>query len=55
MLKGFTESDMLIDANSSLFTSRYVFSFARGAISLQSRLQKVMTLSTTNDEYMVAI
>ena len=35
-------------------TSRYLFTFARGAISWQSKLQKCVSLSTIEAEYIVA-
>ena len=36
-------------------TSGYVMTYAGGAVSWQSRLQKTVTLSTTETEYMAAV
>ena len=55
MLEGFTDSDMSGDVDSSRSTSRYVMTYAGGAVSWQSRLQKVVALSTTKEKYMVVI
>ena len=55
MLEGFINSDMSGDADSSRFTLRYVMAYAGGVVSWQSRLQKVVALSTTKAEYMDAM
>ena len=36
-------------------TSGYMMTYAGGVVSWQSRLQKVVALSTTEAEYMVAV
>ena len=54
-LDGFTDSDMLADVHTSRSTSGYVMTFAGGAVSWQSRLQKTVALSTTEVEYMAAM
>ena len=46
---------MLPDVDTSWFTSEYVMICAGGTVSLQSRLQKVVALSTTEPEYMAVI
>ena len=50
MLEGFTDSDM-----SSLCTSGYVMTYAGGAMSWQSQLQKSVALSTTKAEYTATV
>ena len=55
MLEGFTDSDMSGDVDSNRSTSGYVMTYAGGAVSWQSRLQKVVALSTTKVEYMVVV
>ena len=55
VLEGFTDSDMSGGVESSRSTSGYVMTYARGAMSWRSRLQKSMALSTTESEYMAAI
>jgi transposase InsO family protein len=55
LLEGFTDSDMSGDADSSRSTSGYVMTYSGGAVSWQSRLQKVVALSTTEAEYMAAV
>jgi hypothetical protein len=54
-LDGFTDSDMSADADTSRSTSGYVMTYAGGAVSWQSRLQKTVALSTTEAEYMAAV
>ena len=46
---------MSIDVDTSRSTSRYVMTYAGGAVSWQSRLQKSMALSTTEAEYVTAV
>mgnify|MGYP000170283911 FL=1 len=55
MLEGFTDSDMSGDVDSSRSTSGYVMTYAGGAVSWQSRLQKSVALSTIEAEYMAAV
>ncbi|PKI76596.1 hypothetical protein CRG98_002905 [Punica granatum] len=50
-LVGYTDADMVGDIDSRKFTSGYLMTFAGGAISWQSRLQKCIALSTTEAEY----
>ncbi|GJR09098.1 putative RNA-directed DNA polymerase [Tanacetum coccineum] len=54
MLVGFTDSDMAGNKDNMKSTSGYLMTFAGGAVSWQSRLQKCVTLSTTEAEYMAA-
>ena len=53
MWEGFTDSNMLVDVDTSRSMSRYVLMFAGRVVSLQSRLQKIVALSMTKDECMV--
>jgi hypothetical protein len=53
-LIGFTDSDMAGDLDNRESTSGYMFTFARGAVSWQSKLQKCVALSTTEAEYIAA-
>ena len=55
MLEGFTDSDMLGDIDSSRSTSGYVMTYAGGAVSWQSRLHKILALSTKQTEYMTDV
>lgn len=52
---GYTESHYGGCAYTIRSTSRYIFLFARGAISWRSCLQSCMSLSTTEDEYVAAL
>ena len=54
-LDGFTDSDMSADVDTRRSTSRYGMTYAGGAVSWQSRLQKTVALSTTEAEYMAAV
>ena len=54
-LEGYTYSDMARDLDYRKSTSRYLFTFARGAISWQSKQQKCVSLSTTKTEYIATI
>ena len=54
-LGGFTDSNMSADMDTSRSTSGYVMTYGGGAISWQSRLQKMVALSTTEAEYMAAV
>lgn len=51
MLEGFTDANMAGDINTRKSTSGYMMTFAGGAVSWQSKLQKCVTLSTTEAEY----
>ena len=53
-LEGFTDADMAGDLDNRKSTSKYLFTFAGGAISWQSKLQKCVALSTTEAEYIAA-
>ena len=54
VLEGFTDSDMAGDLDDRKSTSGFLFTFAGGAVSWQSRLQKCVALSTTEAEYIAA-
>ena len=51
ILEGFSDSDLVGDVDTSRSTSGYLFTFGGGAVSWQSRLQRCVTLSTTEAEY----
>ena len=53
-LMGYTDADMAGDLDERKSTSGYLFTFSGGAISWQSRLQKCVSLSTTEAEYVAA-
>ena len=55
VLEGYTDADMAGDLNSRKSTSSYLYTFAGGAVSWQSRLQKCVALSTTEVEYIAAV
>ena len=55
LMEGITDLDMSADADTSRSTSGYVMTYAGGAVSWQSRLQKTVALSTTEAEYMAAV
>ena len=46
---------MSADMDTSRSTFGYVMTYAGGAVSWQSRLQKTIALSTTEAEYMAAV
>ncbi|KAG9449468.1 hypothetical protein H6P81_009433 [Aristolochia fimbriata] len=54
ILEGFTNADWAGDLDGRKSTSGYLFTFAGGAISWQSKLQKCIALSTTEAEYIAA-
>ena len=51
MLEGYTNADMAGDTDSRKSTSGFLMTFAGGAVSCQSKLQKCIALSTTEAEY----
>ncbi|KAL5821663.1 hypothetical protein ACOSQ3_023545 [Xanthoceras sorbifolium] len=51
VLEGYTDSDMAGDMDTRKSISGYLITFAGGAVSWQSRLQKCIALSTTEAEY----
>ena len=53
-LEGFSDADMAGDLDGRKSTSAYLFTFAGGAVSWQSKLQKCVALSTTEAEYIAA-
>ncbi|GJZ97748.1 putative RNA-directed DNA polymerase [Tanacetum coccineum] len=54
MLVGYTDSDLAGNKDNMKSTSEYLMTFAGGAVSWQSRLQKCVALSTTEAEYVAA-
>jgi hypothetical protein len=54
VLEGYTDADMAGDLDGRKSTSRFLFTFAGGAVSWQPKLQKCVTLSTTEAEYIAA-
>ncbi|XP_048323873.2 retrovirus-related Pol polyprotein from transposon TNT 1-94 [Ziziphus jujuba] len=54
ILEGYTDADMAGDPDNRKSTSGYLYTFAGGAVSWQSRLQKCVALSTTEAEYIAA-
>jgi hypothetical protein len=55
VLQGYTDADYAGDADSRKSTSGYLMTYAGGAVSWQSRLQKCVSLSTTDAEYIAAV
>ena len=53
-MEGYTDSDMAGDLDGRKSTSGFLFTFAWGAVSWQSKLQKCVALSTTEAEYIAA-
>ena len=51
VLEGYVDTDWAGDLDGRKSTSGYLFTFAGGAISWQSRLQKCVALSTIEVEY----
>ena len=51
VLEGYTDADMAGDLDGRKSTSGYLFTFAGGVVSWQSKLQKCVALSTTEAEY----
>jgi hypothetical protein len=54
VLEGYIDADMTGDLDGRKSTSGFLFTFAEGAISWQSKLQKCVPLSTTEAEYIAA-
>ena len=54
ILEGYTDSDMAGDLDGRKSTSGFMYTFAGGAISWQSKLHKCVALSTTEAEYIAA-
>jgi ATP-binding cassette subfamily B (MDR/TAP) protein 1 len=54
VMEGYTDSDMAGDLVGRKSTSGFLFTFAGGSISWQSKLQKCVALSTTEAEYIAA-
>ena len=54
ILEGYVDADWAGDLNGRKSILGYLFTFARGAVSWQSRLQKCVALSTTEAEYITA-
>ena len=55
LLEGYTNLDMSANVDTSRSTSGYVMTYAGGVVSWQSRLLKVMALSTTEAKYTAAV
>ena len=55
VIEGYTDANMVDDLDGRKSTSGYLFTFVRGAISWQSKLQKCVALSTTEVEYIAVI
>ena len=55
MLDRYTDLDMVGDVDSKKSISRFMMTFARGAVSWKSKLQKCVALSTTEVEYIAII
>ena len=51
VLDGYSDADMAGDCDSRKSTSGFLMTFAGGAVSWQSKLQKCVALSTTEAEY----
>ena len=54
VLEGYVDADWVGDLDGRKSTSGYLFTFAGGAVSWQSRLQKCVALSTIEVEYIAA-
>ena len=54
ILHGYVDSDMAGDKDSRRSTTGYVFTIGGTAVSWISKIQKVVALSTTEEEYVVA-
>ena len=54
VLEGFTDADMVGDMDTRKSTTGDLYTFAGVAVSWVSRLQRIVTLSTTEVEYIAA-
>lgn len=54
VLDGYIDADMVSDIDSRKYSSGYRMNFTGEVVSWQSRLQKCVTLSTTEVGYIVA-
>ena len=54
VLEGYVDADWVGDLDGRETTLRYLFTFARGVVSWQSKLQKCVALSTTEAKYIAA-
>jgi hypothetical protein len=55
VLQGYTDADYAGDEDSRKSTSRYMMTYVGGVVSWQSRLQKCVSLSITDVEYIAAV
>ena len=55
VLQGYTDADYAGDKDRRKSTSGYLMTYAGGAVSWQSRLQKCVSTSTTEAEYIAAV
>jgi hypothetical protein len=55
VLQGYIDADYAGDVDSRKSTSGYMMTYTGGAFSWQSRLQKCVSLSTTDVEYIAAV
>ena len=55
ILEGFTNSNMLVDVDTSRSKSGYVMTYVGGVVLWQSRLRKIVALSTTEAKYMAIV
>jgi hypothetical protein len=55
VLQGYTDADYARDKDARKSTLGYLMTFAGGAVSWQSRLQKCVSLSTTEAEYIAVV
>ena len=53
-LQGYVDTDLASDIDSRKSTTRFVFTLGGTTISWASNLQKIVTLSTTEAEYVAA-
>lgn len=54
ILKKYIDSDMVRDIDTQKSTLGYLFHFANGTVSWQFKLEKCVTLSTTDAQYIAA-
>ena len=55
VLQGYTDADYVGDKDRWKSTSGYLMTYAVGAVSWQSRLQKCVSTSTTEAEYILTV